>query len=167
MEGRKRITTAFLLLLACCWLLILSNGGLAQTWQKVVPSGGSCSGSGSSVPTYLGLTSGSYNGLTVGGYTGANAKCVAQYGVGARMMTITDNRKFNRSTDYPGNGWVDIRKDFQMGSDGGVTDYGGLQSYNCGDFNNNVSGSGISITLKGAVSLTGCGASQAIHCVRD
>ena len=101
-------------MLACCWLLILSNGGLAQTWQKVVPSGGSCNGSESSTPTYLGVTSSSYDGAQVGGFVGANEKCVAQYGAGARFMKIKDHIKLNRSTPYPQDGHINIQENYNM-----------------------------------------------------
>lgn len=171
MEGRKGRTAVFLLLLAC-WLLVLSNGGLAQTWQKVVPC---ASAAGGSTPTYLGVTSGSYDGAQVGGYTGANAKCVAQYGAGARLMTITDNRNIKRSTNYPSAGWVDIRLDVSFLTNGTliINDYGApggnLQSNSCnnGFTSNSNSYLGWRITTTGSVDPLNCINSSPIHCVRD
>ena len=170
MEGRKRITAAFLLVLACCWLLVLSHGGLAQTWQKVVPSGGSCSGSESSVPTYLGVTSQSYNGGAVGGYIGANAKCVAQYGAGARMMTIIDNIKMKRSINYPNYGWVDGRPPLSYSvnfrtSEYVSDDYSHCRGYSYGTYN--VSITGYSIGTAGNISILTCDNALPIHCVKD
>ena len=174
MEGLKGRTAVFLLLLAC-WLLVLSNNGLAQTWQKVVPSGGSCSGSGSSKPTYLGVTSSSYDGAQVGGYTGANAKCVAQYGAGARMMTITDSRKLSALNNYPSDGWIDIRTDFSSPTTGElfINDYGpssgNLNSNSCQGLTNtnSVYIYGFRISATGSVIRGSCSNPYPIHCVKD
>ena len=173
MEGRKRITTAFLLVLACCWLLILSNGGLAQTWQKVVPSGGSCSGSGSSAPTYLGVTSSTYTG-SIGGYIGANSACVFTYGAGARMMKLADNRKINRSTYFTDPGRIDIRGSYSITASNTliIDDYGyyngSFESITCNTFNSNT---GISLMLDqtGRIYTDSgtCSVAHRIHCVRD
>ena len=172
MEGRKRRTAVFLLLLVCCWLLVLNGGVLAQTWQKVVPC---ASASGGGTPTYLGVTSSSYTGAAIGGYTGANAKCVAQYGAGARFMTITDKRKINRSTDYPSNGWIDIKQNYIYGSNGGfyiiVDDYGNsgntsLTLITCESFSGNTH-QAFFLSTTGTLATQNCTVPTPIHCVKD
>jgi hypothetical protein len=141
----------------------------AQTWQKVVPSGGGCSGS--SAPTYLGVTSSSYDGTGVGGYIGANAKCVAQYGTGARFMNVKDKQK-NRATNYPADGWIDVRGSYQININNYLVldEYGTTNlsfiSATCNQWTN-FGNSGSILKIDGSLSFIGCSTLTPIHCVRD
>jgi len=127
---------------------------------------------GSSAPTYLGVTSSTYNGSGVGGWKGANAKCIAQFGTGARMMTLGDAVLSGLTTDFAGNGWIDCRREMSgdpspSQSCGGLS-YAGSGGGSCSAFTTSSSGAAaFNMALNGLIGYTLCNASLAIHCVKD
>ena len=132
---------------------------------------------GSSNPTYLGTTTTTYNG-NLNGYSGANAKCVAQFGTGARMITLTDIVKLGRTTAYSVSGWFSCRVEANQyyiysSSYPYATNCGGfiITDNNIGfDCSNYTSNSGIGLYLSNNasdISAASCGGGLPIHCVRD
>ncbi len=151
-------------------LILPLTANAAQAWKKIAPASSTTS---SDIPTYLGVTTSSYDGAGVGGYTGANAKCVAQYGAGARMMQSNDTIKIVRTSPYT-DGWIDVRDSFVIGIGGAsVTGYGSwgaggeLSSYDCGNYSSSSSSSyGFFLNQYGGVYYDYCNTTRKIHCVK-
>ena len=125
---------------------------------------------GGGVPTYLGVTPTTYTG-NLGGYTGANAKCVTGFGTGARMMTVEDSKKIGRTTNYPGNGWIDCEESMFIKADDstwrcGPASSGTPSAFNCGSYTS-TSYTGTNISETGVLGQQSCGGSIGIHCVKD
>ena len=169
MSRRVRLLSGLIFL---SFLAVPMEGHTAQTWKKVVVS------AAGGTPTYLGVTTSSYDGAGVGGFTGANAKCVAQYGAGARLMKIKDITKLNRSTPYPSNGHIDIQDDYQFYTDSNgivrvsVNLYGGtgtaFLNVTCNSYTSASSGNYyFYLNTVGAIILGACSGALPIHCVRD
>ena len=126
--------------------------------------------------TYLGVTPSSYNGSQVGGFTGANAKCVAAFGAGARIMTMGDFIKMGKTTNYPANAWFDCRDGMSLyaASNDYVYFYCGesqtawVNSPSCSSFTlASVYYSGFSVTTGGSILSITCDNARQIHCVKD
>jgi hypothetical protein len=110
---------------------------------------------GGSKTTYLGATTTKYNG-NLGGYTGANVKCVAEFGAGARMMTAVDFYHIAGTQTYT-NGWLN--------------NYGANYVYaqSCYDWRNETSAAyGIiyESSSTGFATIL-CNVMNSIHCVKD
>lgn len=125
----------------------------AATWKAM----GGCTAT-----TYLGVTASNYTGNIWGGGSlygviGANAICVANYGAGARMMTVFDHAMLGRTSMYSADGWI-----YSPDSGGGVTG-------SCMGFHS-AGGADVGSVLEaiGGVSISGgnCSIARRIHCVR-
>jgi hypothetical protein len=140
-----------------------------------------CNGTGwiqlasSGAPTYLGVTATSYTG-NLGGFPGGNAKCVTDFGTGARMMSLGDVVRMGRSTTFPATGWMDCRAEasFAMNDTAGAfacgssTVNGSTGNADCSS-QMTASGSmyGFIMLSTGSVSAAACSTSRPIHCVKD
>ena len=146
------------------WTGTQFEGCDGSSWIQLVSSG---------KPTYLGVTSSTYTGSSVGGWHGANAKCIAEYGAGARMMTAEDITKLGRSSDYPASGWIDCRANYYgpdaaYGCMGKSTAQVSYLSIDCSNFTSGVSSlAGTLLATNGNVGVGTCGTSYAIHCAKD
>jgi len=145
-------------------------------WGSLAPAAGGGS------PTYLGLTSTSYTG-NLGGWFGANAKCVSDFGTGARMMTSGDLSHLARTSNFSGNGWIDCRTDISASNTGSnayfyclgedtiyvFSSAFGAGSYtSCSDFSSsNSANKGPIVTTQGVASFVACNSNYPIHCVKD
>jgi hypothetical protein len=136
-----------------------------QEWKSMSSGGGGG-------PTYLGLTPTTYTG-NLGGYIGANAKCVAAFGTGARMMTLGDSKKIGRTTNYPGEGWMDCEEsmsidDSYRGSQCGPA-YSHVQNtIDCHAYTiGNSSNFGTMIHGYGRIEAIYCSHRIGIHCVKN
>lgn len=151
-------------------LILPLTANAAQAWKKIAPASSTTS---SDIPTYLGVTTSSYDGAGVGGYTGANAKCVAQYGAGARMMQSNDAIKIVRASPYT-DGWIDVRDSFTFNIYGfssvagygySSTSTGLLSEVDCAHYSS-TSNWGFILNQYGGVDYDYCSALHKIHCVK-
>jgi len=129
-------------------------------------------GSGGGAVGYLGLTAITSSGL-LNGLSGANNKCSALFGPGARMMTLSDYFASGRTSNFPSAGWLNCGDAISIYNDkvycGSVfmgTHSSPENMSACGQWtSSNAAFKGTSLDTAGRIVSTACSTALPIHCV--